>query len=96
MAKNKDLPSIGATEEIAIDASMAPKIEILTISVPSVILEEQGYCQRFIQLRLTLKQARRLRQIQIGLEERNATLEDGRYVNSPLDTVRWMLENAAG
>lgn len=69
------------------------RIVSMSIDVPVMPLDESGYAAKFIQLRLSDKQARRLRSIQIGLEESDARLEDDSYVNSPLDAVRWMLEN---
>lgn len=69
-------------------------IKQVKITLPAMsIADDGGYAQRFIQLRLTELQARKLRSIQLGLEESNAQLIDERYVNSPLDAVRWMLEN---
>ena len=85
MAKKNELPTLGSEEPKPIGRS------VLMLEVPAI--ELPGYCQRNIQLRLTEKQALRLKSIQAGLEAVDATQEDGRYVNSALDAVRWMMEN---
>ena len=83
------------TIEVATTSTLGPpRIVTLSISAPAIELDSDGYSQRFVQLRLSVPQARRLKEIQLGLEERNAQLMDESYVNSPLDAVRWMLENA--
>jgi len=79
------------TKDVA--AVETPRIVFAKVEAPVMTLDDGGYAQRFIQLRLNEKQARKLRGLQLGLEENNAKLEDDRYVNSPLDTVRWVLEN---
>lgn len=82
MAPTKDVAAVGS-----------PRIVFATVEAPVMVLDDGGYAQRFVQLRLNEKQARKLRGLQLGLEENNAKLEDDRYVNCPLDAVRWFLEN---
>lgn len=101
MSKNKGVPTnaplVSAENVAAVETSTAmpekPRIASMSVTVP--VVESVGYAAQFIQLRLSSDQARKLRDIQLGLEESNAILADGRYVNSPLDAVRWMLEKFA-
>jgi hypothetical protein len=65
-----------------------------TVSCP-VLLWDEGYSRRYLQVRLNESQANKLKAIQLGLESKDAQLEDGKYVSNPVDAVRWILENVA-
>lgn len=97
MSKNKTngLPTIttGSSQATQTLPAAPPQIVAITVEVPAMALDDGGYAARFVQLRLNERQARKLRSIQLGLEQHNAKLADGSYVNTPLDAVRWMLEN---
>jgi hypothetical protein len=63
-----------------------------TISCP-VLIWDEGYARKSLDVRLTEVQANKLKAIQLGLESKDAKLENGRYVSNPVDAIRWMLEN---
>lgn len=105
MAKKKtqhDLPP-GAEPEYV--STPPPKVEtqktvtrtvastVLTCSVPAV--ETNGYARRRIDLNLSRSQARTLKNIYRGLEEKDARLENGRRIQSPAHAILWLLENAS-
>ena len=73
--------------------SMTPMTQgVYTLSVP--FLEwDSGYSRRVLDVRLTTEQAQKLKSVQLGLEQREAQLENGRYVANAVDAVRWMIEN---
>jgi hypothetical protein len=54
---------------------------------------EEGYHRRNLDVLLTHEQGQMLKRIQLGLEEREAQLKNGKYVSTAVDAVRWMLEN---
>lgn len=66
---------------------------VLTISVP-FIEGLEGYSRRRVDVTLSGKQAKALKGIQQGLESKDAQLESGRFVSTPLHAIQWMLENA--
>jgi len=63
-----------------------------SLSVP-VLMWDAGYARKSLDVRLTESQANKLKAIQLGLEAKDAKLENGRCVGNPVDAVRWMLEN---
>lgn len=69
-----------------------PVCEILTLSIPSMQWKA-GYIRKRFDLALNGRQAQRLRQVQMGLEQQEAQLENGRYVSTQVDAIRWLLEN---
>ena len=96
MNKKNGLPTVRQeSEPVQTQTRMAepPAIVAISIEVPSMALDDGGYAARFVQLRLNERQAQKLRSIQLGLEQKNQKLLDGSYVNTPVDAVRWMLEN---
>jgi hypothetical protein len=66
---------------------------VLGIEVPYVASTK--YAQREIYMSLPIAQAVVLRSVFEGLEERHATLANGKPVQSPQDALRWLLEEAA-
>jgi len=54
---------------------------------------DEGYARRCVDVRLSGSQAATLKAIQLGLENRGAQLENGKYVANAVDAIRWMLEN---
>ena len=65
-----------------------------TLSVP-VLVWDEGYARRSLDVKLNESQANKLKAIQLGLESKDAQLENGRFVANPVDAVRWILENVS-
>lgn len=76
------------------DCTPAINIETKTIDVPCVTGELTGYQNRGVTLsNLTSDQRDKLKRITIALDEKSATLANGRIVNRPQDAIKWILEN---
>lgn len=85
----EDLPGVGAaTQTVSVRSS------VLTCSVP-YIDSLHGYKRRRVDIRLTGNQAEKLKGILMGLEAKDAQLENGRYVTSPVHAIQWIIENAS-
>ena len=98
--KRNELPTM-TTEEpmIALDenetATPIPEpgtVTAMTVDVP-FLNWETGFIRRRLDCSLTHEQARKLKGIQLGLETREARLQNGKYVNNSVDALRWILEN---
>lgn len=63
-----------------------------TLTIP-IFAWDEGYARRCVDVRLSGSQAATLKAIQLGLENRGAQLENGKYVANAVDAIRWMLEN---
>lgn len=65
-----------------------------TITLTAPIKDwEEGFVRKNLDVVLNRDQAKILKQIQLGLEEREAQLKNGKYVANAVDAIRWMLEN---
>lgn len=62
------------------------------IVVPVAAPPSGAYRQRHIDVHLDATQAEGLRRIFDGLQAAAAKLGNGRFINSPADAVRWVLE----
>jgi hypothetical protein len=98
------LPSMTKPEENVIEhieteaaftttGPIEPDCTLVTVCVPSFEWDS-GYAKRKLDVSLTSDQASVLKSMQLGLEKQEARLKNGRYVSNPVDTIRWMLENA--
>jgi hypothetical protein len=67
------------------------KMEVKTIGLP-VAEPPPGYRTNHLDLHLTQTQADHLAKLLSGLRKSNALLANGRYVNTPPDVIRWVLE----
>ena len=77
----------------AIVASTVENIQA-TITVTAPIKDwEEGFVRKNLDVVLNRDQARVLKKIQLGLEEKEAQLKNGKYVANAVDAVRWILEN---
>jgi len=77
----------------AIVASTVESIQA-TITVTAPIKDwEEGFVRKNLDVVLNRDQARVLKKIQLGLEEKEAQLKNGKYVANAVDAVRWILEN---
>jgi hypothetical protein len=65
----------------------------ITVTAPIKDWDE-GFVRKNLDVVLTRDQAKVLKQIQLGLEGREATLNNGKCVATAVDAIRWMLENA--
>ncbi|MCI0430314.1 MAG: hypothetical protein L0210_07215 [Rhodospirillales bacterium] len=64
------------------------------IEVPLGPLHEGGYLSDHISARLSsLKQRRNYRRLLNGLRNSGATLENGRFVHTQADAMKWLFEN---
>jgi len=64
----------------------------LTIELPLGSVCSSAYLSRHVDGHLDATQRMALRQIQNGLDAHGARLKNGRYVQSGIDAVRWVLE----
>lgn len=70
-------------------------IQNVLVELPTTGIPPATYIPRKIELRLTEKQGRAYRQVTLGIHETAAKLDNGKYVNSGVDAVRWILERIA-
>ena len=85
---------ITAPEPIA-EACVTSTISVGVVTVTAPTMEwESGYVRRKLDVALNSTQAAKLKAIQLGLEQKEAQLENGKYVANPVDAIRWLLENA--
>lgn len=82
------------SEEARMDAAAELfTVQIVTLSVPVGMYPESGYASNRCDVRLnTQNQRRALRKVVAGLAASNAQLQDGKFVQTPADAVKWMLE----
>ena len=92
MAKKKGSipPPIGTPEPEV--ATLELTRRTLSVEVP-FIEGLDGYCSRRVDVTLTSAQAEKLKGIAIGLEQREARLENGRIVKSQMHALQWMIES---
>lgn len=65
-----------------------------TVTVTAPIKDwEEGFVRKNLDVVLNRDQARVLKKIQLGLEEKESQLRNGKYVANAVDAIRWMLEN---
>ncbi len=88
----KDLSPVAAVEQ-AIQPTLEVSRSTLSVTVP-YLQGVEGYCKRRVDVGLTATQAKKLKGIMQGLEQVEATLENGRTVSTPLHAIQWMIENA--
>lgn len=69
------------------------EISFITISLPILEGVGEGYVSNRVDISLDRKQAKVLRKIQAGLEERNEKLANGRNVRCMGDALKWMIES---
>ena len=70
-------------------------INQLVVRLPS-FEGSNGYSKRRIDVQFkTSKQADFWKQVTAGLQDEQARLNDGKFVRSPSDAVKWIAENAA-
>ena len=62
------------------------------ISVPHCEIE-LGYTKRRFDVRLGGAEAVKIKQIAFALTQKSAKLQNGKYVESGSDAIRWILEN---
>ncbi len=98
MEKRQQLPKVTtATTRQAIEPELNIDLQnaqaVLTVTAPIKDWDE-GFVRKNLDVVLTRDQARVLKQIQLGLEEREAKLNNGKCVATAVDAIRWMLENA--
>jgi hypothetical protein len=88
----KEIGPEAASAEAAMpaDPPIAHRVE-----VPMGALQN-GYLSAHVEARLTTeKQRRNMRRMLQGLRQAGAKLENGRFVDTAADAVRWMLEQLA-
>jgi hypothetical protein len=98
MEKRQQLPKVTtATTRQAIEPELNVDLQnaqaVVTVTAPIKDWDE-GFVRKNLDVVLTRDQAKVLKQIQLGLEEREAKLNNGKCVATAVDAIRWMLENA--
>jgi hypothetical protein len=98
MEKRPQLPKVTTTttrpaSELEIIVGVQSTQAVLTVTAPIKDWDE-GFVRKNLDVVLTRDQAKVLKQIQLGLEEREAKLHNGKCVATAVDAIRWMLENA--
>lgn len=66
----------------------------LTVRLP-VVEGFSGYSRRRVDVKFSRQQADFWRQLTTGLQESDAKLQSGKFVQSPSDAIKWVAENAA-
>ena len=64
----------------------------MVIELPVEPLDPDAYLKRHIDLQLNRRQASGLRRLFDGLHRRGTKLANERYVQSPVDVIRYVLE----
>ena len=88
----------GLSDEMPDPASIDPEFPESTviIELPTRIVPDSHYRQRFIHVPgMTADQANAAKALFEGLHKRQARLANGRYVKSPPDAIRYVLEQIA-
>lgn len=71
--------------------------QLVEILVPVFAGEWNGFSgSRRVDLKMTREMARKLRRIQLGLEQQDAKLRSGRIVSTPSHALIWLIENVVG
>jgi hypothetical protein len=99
MEKRQQLPKVTTSttrpaSEPEIIVGVQSTQAVLTVTAPIKDWDE-GFVRKNLNIVLTRDQAKVLKQIQLGLEEVEAKLNNEKYVATAVDAIRWMLENAA-
>jgi len=70
---------------------------VVEIAVPLAPLDEAAYMSSHVEVRrLDVPQRTALRRLRNGLNAAGARLANTKFVESPADAVRWLLEQIAG
>lgn len=69
--------------------------DLITVEAPLGDLIPDQYEPRHVDAHLTAQQARALRRLRNGLDERHERLRGGKVVQTAPDAVRWLLEQLA-
>lgn len=64
----------------------------VVLTVPIVPIDDRAYISTHVDVQLTSDQARGLRRVFNALHREAIKLDNGRFVQSPPDAVRWLLE----
>lgn len=69
-----------------------PEVQIGTLEIPVVVDLGNGYISRRLDFMMSQEQGENALRIAKGLHAQGTQLKSGRFVHTPQDAVRWLLE----
>lgn len=80
-------------DQVENEPEAEPPLDATMYGVEVPVIELRGYTRRRIDVALSSSQAQILRGVEVGLQARQATLENGKPVSNQQDAFKWILEN---